>query len=90
MTPEQQLTDLQRRIKALASGRDTLIRDAGIQEQKLQEALDKLRANGIEEPEKITELELVEMDRELSTQLAALIAELTAKIEEGERLLAAR
>ncbi len=90
MTTEEQLKDLQIRIKKLASGRDTLIRDAGIQEQKLQEALEKLRANGIEEPEKIGEKELGEMAFEMSNQLDALVAELTAKIEDGERLLAAR
>jgi hypothetical protein len=88
MTTEEQLKDLQRRVKLLATNRDNIIRDAGIQEQKLQEAHQKLRDLGIKDPEKMTDNDLEKLAMDLQSKLTAAIEELTATVEEGEKLLA--
>jgi hypothetical protein len=88
MTVEDQLKELQRRVKALAASRDSIIRDAGIQEQKLQEAYQKLRDLGITDPEKMTDEDLTQLSEALQSKLTAAIAELMELVEEGEKLLA--
>src|SRR5271156_4601673 len=45
---EEQLVILQARVKKLTASRDTLIRDQGAAERKLEEAQEKLRELGIE------------------------------------------
>jgi hypothetical protein len=87
MTVEEQLKDLQRRVKLLATNRDNIIRDVGIQEQKLKEAHQKLRDLGIQDPEKMTDEDLEQLAADLQSKLTAAIAELTELVEEGEKLL---
>jgi hypothetical protein len=88
MTVEEQLTDLQRRVKLLITNRDNIVRDVGIQDQKLKEAQQKLRDLGIENPEEMTDEELHQLALDLQSKLTAAVAELTAMVEEGEKLLA--
>ena len=88
MTVDEQLRDLQRRVKLLATNRDTIIRDAGVQEQKLLEAYQKLRDLGIDSPENLSEVELQALAQKLQAELTTAIVELTNTVEEGERLLA--
>ena len=88
MTVEEQLKDLQRRVKLLTTNRDNIIRDAGIQEQKLQEAHQKLRDLGIKDPEKMSDEDLERLALDLQSKLTAAITELTTLVEEGEKLIA--
>jgi len=84
---EQEIHDLQARVKVLSTKRDGIIRQAGSEEQKLQEAYARLRELGVENPEKLSTDALEGLAGSLQTQLGVAVAELTAKVEEGERLL---
>lgn len=84
---EEQLVVLQNRVKKLAGNRDQLIRDQGAAERKLEEAQEKLRELGIE-TEGLTSKELQAQAEALEAQLAAKVEEITAKVVEGEQLVA--
>jgi uncharacterized protein YwgA len=88
MTVEEQLTDLQRRVKLLTANRDNIIREIGTQTQKLKEANQKLSDLGIKNPENMSDEELEQLALDLQSKLIAAIAELTAVLAEGEKLLA--
>ncbi len=84
---EEQLVVVQNRVKKLAGSRDSLIRDQGAAERKLEEAQEKLRELGIE-VEGLTSKQLQEQAEKLEAQLATKVTELIAKVEEGEALVA--
>lgn len=85
---EQQISNLHARVKTLAARRDELIRKAGSEEQKLQEAFTRLRELGIENPEGLSIVSLEDLANQLQEQLATALTELEAKVTEGEQLLA--
>jgi hypothetical protein len=85
---EQKIQALQDRVKVLALKRDETMRLIGGEEQKLQEAYAKLRELGVDNPNKLTVKELEELTEKLQSQLDGAVIELTAKVEEGEKLLA--
>ena len=84
---EEQLVTLQARVKKLTASRDTLIRDQGAAERKLEEAQEKLRELGIE-TQGLTSKQLEVEATALEAQLAIKVKEITAKVEEGEALVA--
>jgi len=85
---EQQIHNLHVRVKELATKRDGIIRQAGSEEQKLQEAYARLSDLGTPDAAKLSTDALEELNNQLQEQLVTAVAELTAKVEEGERLLA--
>jgi len=82
----QQLTGLQARAKTLTGYRDKLIRDTGIAERKLEEAVEKLKELGVD-ASGLNSKELQALAEEFEAKLAAKVAELTAAVEEGETLV---
>jgi hypothetical protein len=88
MSKAEQLQDLQVRHKALAAERDSIIREVGVYEQKLEAAYEQLRKLGIETPEEYTAKELETLGTELETKLGEKIAAITELLEQGEALLA--
>lgn len=82
----QQLSELQTRAKALAGQRDKLIRDTGIAERKLEEAVEKLKELGIDATG-LGSKELQAMAEDLGKQLSAKMTEFSQKVEEGEKLV---
>ena len=52
---QEQLRLAQAKVKALSSRRDQVIRDAGIEEQKLQHLYESLRQLGVSDPEALSE-----------------------------------
>jgi predicted DsbA family dithiol-disulfide isomerase len=88
MTTEEQMKDLQRRVKTLATNRDQIIREVGSQEQKLAEMYTQLEATGVEKPADLSDVDLQTLATTLEAQLATQLAEITGKLEEGEKLFA--
>jgi len=81
------LRDIQARVKALASKRDSIIRDAGAEENKLEEAYGKLRELGIEDPEKLTIEQLNEQVQALQVELQQKQEAMEAQLAQGEKLM---
>ena len=82
------IKQLQEKVKALANKREQVIRDQGAQEQKLEEAYNKLRSLGITDPEKLTAEELEDLATKTQLEFNQKVAELEQQIEQGEALLA--
>ena len=81
------LRDIQARVKALASKRDQIIRDAGAEENKLEEAYGKLRELGIDGPETLTVEDLQAMSEKLQTELAQKVSDMETQVAKGEQLM---
>lgn len=94
MPLEQELSTVERlkaaqaKVKALAGDRDRVIREAGAQERKLEEAYEKLRELGIESPEKMTSKQLQTMAEQLREQLTEKLGTIETQIAKGEKLMA--
>lgn len=84
---QTQLRDIQNRQKMLLTKKDQLIREAGIEEQKLKESLTRLRGLGVEDPENLTAQQMQQKATELESVLADKLAAITAEISKGEALL---
>jgi len=81
------LRDVQSRQKILLGKKDQLIREAGIEEQKLAEAMLKLREYGVVNPEKLSAEEMKTKASELELSLVSKLVEITKEITKGEELL---
>lgn len=82
------LREIQSRVKELTSKRDQIIRDQGSEQRKLEEAYEKLRELGIENPEKLSALEIQALATQLQTELEGKLATLETQLTEGEALMA--
>jgi hypothetical protein len=84
---QEQLRLAQSRVKALSSRRDQVIRDAGIEEQKLQHLYDTLRQLGVSDPEALSEEKLKELAALTQAQLEENLKGLSDALAKGEALL---
>ena len=77
----------QSRVKTLAGKRDQLIRDAGIEEQKLQQVYDNLRQLGVSNPESLDADDLQRLAETTQAELESNMQSLTEALSKGESLL---
>lgn len=84
---QEQLKEAQARVKALAGKRDQVIRDAGVEEQKLQQAYENLRQLGVPNPENLTKDELIRLSNDTAKTLETHLRGLLETLDEGEALL---
>ena len=84
---QEQLRLAQSRVKALSSRRDQVIRDAGIEEQKLQHLYESLRQLGVSDPEALSEEKLKELAALTQAQLEENLKGLSDALAKGEALL---
>ncbi len=84
---QEQLKDAQGRVKILSTRRDQIIREAGVEEQKLQQVYESLRQLGIDHPEKYTVAELQELAKATQERLAKEMDGLLEMLASGEALL---
>ena len=84
---QEQLREAQARVKALAARRDQLIREAGIEEQKLEQAYESLRQLGVGNPENLTEDGLKKLAEETERRLATEMDNLMGILAKGESLI---
>ena len=82
------LKEIQTKVKELASQRDRIIRDQGIEERKLEEAYEKLRELGIENPEELSAQEIQDLAVKLQTELEEKLAALETQVNAGEQVMA--
>lgn len=82
------LKDIQAKIKILASKRDQIIRDQGIEERKLEEAFEKLRELGVEKPEELSAQEIQDLAGKLQAELEEKLTALDSQVTQGEALMA--
>lgn len=89
--PDQQTVDqlvaLQGRVRVLTKNRDAIIRDTGAAERKLEEALEKLKALGLD-ASGLDSKQLQEVAEKFEAELAACVQDLSSKVAEGEQLVA--
>ena len=81
------LKDIQTKVKTLASKRDQIIRDQGIEERKLEEAYEKLRELGVENPETLSAQEIQDLAEKLQTEFTEKLAALETQVTQGEALM---
>jgi uncharacterized membrane protein len=82
------LKDIQAKVKTLASKRDQIIRDQGIEERKLEEAYEKLRELGVEKPEDLSAQEIQDLATKLQAELEEKLTTLDTQVTQGEALMA--
>ena len=84
---QEQLRLAQLRVKALSSRRDQVLRDAGVEEQKLQHLYESLRQLGVGSPEAMTEEELRALAAQTQGELEESLRGLAEALTKGEALL---
>ena len=84
---QEQLRLAQAKVKALSSRRDQVIRDAGIEEQKLQHLYESLRQLGVSDPEALSEDKLRELAALTQKDLEENLRGLADALARGEALL---
>jgi len=84
---QETLKEVQARVKALQSTRDSIIGTFKVQESKRDEAYAKLREQGIENPEKLTSKELQALADEKRAELAEKVTALNEQLAQGEALV---
>ena len=84
---QEQLREAQVKVKGLAAKRDQIIRDAGIEEQKLQQVYDNLKQLGIDSPESLSKDDLEKLAEETRLKLLAEMNGLMDAITAGEGLI---
>jgi len=84
---QETLKDVQARVKALQSTRDSIIGTFKVQESKRDEAYAKLREQGIENPEKLSSKELQALADEKRAELAEKVTALNEQLAQGEALV---
>ena len=84
---QEQLRLAQAKVKALSSRRDQVIRDAGIEEQKLQHLYESLRQLGVSDPEALSEDKLRELAALTQKDLEENLRGLADALAKGEALL---
>ena len=83
---QERLKEANAKVKTLASGRDQIIHDAGIEKQKLTQAYENLRQYGIE-AETMTEAELQGMASKLQAQLTEWLQSIEEQLTKGDALM---
>jgi hypothetical protein len=84
---QETLKEVQARVKALQSTRDSIIGTFKVQESKRDEAYAKLREQGIENPEKMTSKELQALADEKRAELTGKVTALNEQLAQGEQLI---
>jgi len=84
---QEQLRTAQARVKTLAGKRDQLNREVGVEEQKLKQVHDNLRALNISNPERLSVEELRKLAEDTQLELEKNLSSLMASLENGESLL---
>lgn len=84
---QEQLKEAQAKVKSLAAKRDQIIRDAGIEEQKLQQVYDNLKQLGIDSPESLSKGDLESLAEATRIRLLGEMNSLMDAIAVGEGLL---
>lgn len=84
---QETLKEVQTRVKALQSTRDSIIGTFKVQESKRDEAYAKLRELGIESPEKMTSKELQALADQKRAELAGKVSALNDQLAQGEQLI---
>ena len=83
-----ELQVLKTKVKTLAANRDKLIREHGAKESQLEQAYEKLRELGVKDPENLSTKELQTMAERYELELGLKVDLITAKVAEGEALMA--
>lgn len=84
---QETLKEVQARVKALQSTRDSIIGTFRVQEARRDEAYDRLKELGIANPEKLTSTELQALADAKRAELTEKVAALTAQLTQGEQLI---
>ena len=84
---QEQLRLAQGRVKTLAARRDQIIRDAGVEEQKLQQVYENLRQLGVKNPETLSEADLKSLAADTEKTLETSLQSLLDSLAKGEDLL---
>ena len=84
---QEQLRTAQARVKTLAGKRDQLNREVGVEEQKLKQVHDNLRALNISTPERLSVEELKKLAEDTQLELEKNLSSLLTSLENGESLL---
>lgn len=88
MEAKERLTQLKARVSALQSGKDQINREAGIEQRKLDEAYEKLRELGVQNPETLSAKELQALADDAKIQLDEKLTALEEQLTQGETLMA--
>lgn len=88
MEAKERLQQLKTRVNALQSSKDQINREAGIEQRKLDEAYEKLRELGVENPEAMSAKALQELADTAKTQLDEKLTVLEGQLTQGETLMA--
>jgi len=83
-----ELQQLKTKVKTLAANRDKLIREHGAKESQLEQAYEKLREFGVQNPENLSVEELNAMAGKFEIELEEKVKLITTKVAEGEALMA--
>jgi hypothetical protein len=83
-----ELKSIQASVKTLGAQRDRLNRDAGVEERRVQESIEKLKELGIEAPDKLSVAQLSKLRDAAQEELRVKIDLLKGKVEEGQALMA--
>lgn len=84
---QEQLRTAQARVKALAGKRDQLNREVGVEEQKLKQVHDNLRALNVTNPESLSVEALKKLAEDTQSELEVNLSNLMTSLENGESLL---
>ncbi len=85
---KERLQQLKARVTALQSSKDQINREAGIEQRKLDEAYEKLRELGVENPETMSAKTLQELADTAQIQLDEKLTALEGQLTQGETLMA--
>lgn len=77
----------QQKAKNLAASREQIVGDLRVEEQKLKQAYDNLRALGVENPETKSVAELTAMANEFKSTLAENLTAIETQLAKGEELM---
>lgn len=88
MEAKERLQQLKTRVTALQSSKDQINREAGIEQRKLDEAYEKLRELGVENPEAMSAKALQELADTAKIQLDEKLTALEEQLTQGETLMA--
>ena len=81
------LKQVQEKIKIFSSKRDQIIGEIGREEGQLENACNKLKELGVENPEKLTKEELEALTTRVQKQLNEKVATLEEQLKTGEDLI---
>ncbi len=85
---QDRLKQLKARVTTLQSSKDQINREQGIEQRKLDEAYEKLRELGVENPEAMSAKELQSLAETAKAQLDEKLTALGEQLTQGEALMA--